>query len=257
MFDWFRNRRRRKILAEPFPKHWDVILLKSVALYSRISPAEQSRLRDVLRILIDEKYWEPARGFHITEEMKLVIAAQAALMLIGIPKHDYFSRVPSIVVHPGEFRRPDPEDDTIEDEVSDQIVDGIANYRGSVVVGWNQSREEALHPEHGFSVVIHEFAHQLDFMDESTDGTPPLSTQKELEEWARVMSSALERHRKAIDKGRKLFFSEQASDSETEFFSDACESFFCQPIDLREHEPDVYRLLKNYFGVDPVIWFET
>jgi MtfA peptidase len=255
MFSWLRNRRRKRLLAEPFPPHWDAVLRNNVAHYARLATAEQAKLRDAVRVLIDEKGWEPARGFHVTEEMKLTIAAQAALMLIGMEKHDYFASVPSIVVHPGEFRRPDPEDMTAEDEVTDEIVDGLASYRGPVVVGWDLVKAEARDPEAGYSVVIHEFAHQLDFQDEYTDGTPPLPTKADEEGWAKVMTAAYDRHRKQLDRGIETFFSEQAGDSETEFFSDTSEAFFCRPHDLIEEEPDVYAILAKFYGVEPKNWF--
>ncbi len=255
MFSWLRNRRRKRLLAEPFPPHWDAILRANVAHYPRLSTAEQAKFRDAARVLVAEKGWEPARGFHVTEEMKLTIAAQAGLMLVGQAEHDYFARVPSVVVHPGEFRRPDPEDDTVEDEVTDEIVDGLANYRGSVVVGWEQVKAEARDPDAGYSVVIHEFAHQLDFLDEYSDGTPPLPTKADSERWAAVMSAALARHRKELERGRETFFSEQAGDSESEFFADASEAFFCRPGDLVEEERDVYAILSKFFGVDPKSWF--
>lgn len=254
MFSWFRNRRRRKLLAEAFPSHWEAILRRNVTLYRRLPVPDQSKLRDLLRILIHEKVWEAARGFFVTEEMKITIAAQAAIMLIGMTDHDYFGRVPSVVVHPGEFRRPDPEDPTIEDEVTDQIVDGLASYRGPVVVGWEQARHEALHPDEGFSVVIHEFAHQLDFQDEYTDGTPPLPTRADEERWAEVMTVAFQRHRRQLDRGTITFFSHQAGDSETEFFADVSEAFFCRPADLKAEEADVYSILARFYGVDPIQW---
>jgi hypothetical protein len=255
MFSWLRNRRRRRLLAEPFPPHWDATLRKNVKHYSLLAPSEQAKFRDILRVLVAEKIWESARGFHVTEEMKLTVAGQAGLLLLGQADHDYFARVPSVVVHPGQFRRPDPEDPTVEDEVTDEIVDGLASYRGPVVVGWEQVLHEARNPEEGYSVVVHEFAHQLDFLDEYTDGTPPLPTKADEERWAKVMTAALGKHRKELDGGIETFFSEQAGDSESEFFADAAEAFFCKPADLRAEEPDVYAVLAKFFGVEPVDWF--
>src|SRR6185312_8647380 len=103
LFSWLRKRRRRKILAEPFPIRWEAFLRTNVAHYARLSPDEQSRLRDIARVLIAEKQWEGARGLFVTEEMKVTIAAQAALLILGLD-HDYYSRVDSIVVYPGKFR---------------------------------------------------------------------------------------------------------------------------------------------------------
>ncbi|QEL20396.1 M90 family metallopeptidase [Limnoglobus roseus] len=255
MFTWLRNRRRKQILAEKFPPHWDAILRKNVAHYTHLSPGDQAKLRDTVRILVAEKMWEPARGFHVTEEMKLTIAAQAALLLIGQQDHDYFATVASIIVYPGQFRRPDQEDNTYEDDLAEEIADGMATYRGPVVLAWNQVQPEARDPAMGYSVVVHEFAHQLDFRDEYTDGTPPLPSEAERKRWAGVMSAALKRHRAELSRGAETFFSEQAGDNETEFFADVAEAFFCTPADLREEDSAVYDLMRDFFGVDPVTWF--
>jgi MtfA peptidase len=256
MFRWLRNRRRKQLLQEPFPKHWQAILLRNVEHYSRLNPQEQSRLRDITRILFHEKRWEAARGFSVTEEMKLTIAAQAALLLIGFTEPDYYERVPSIVVHPTEFRRPDPDDPTLEDDVSEQIVDGLADYRGPVVVAWNLVLEEGQQPQHGQNVVLHEFAHQLDFRDNSINGTPPLQTPELEREWSRVMTAALEHHRQDVEKfGEETFFTEHAAEDETEFFADVVEAFYCVPELLITENREVYQLMKNYFQVDPVLWF--
>lgn len=255
MFSWLRNRRRRRILAEPFPPHWDAVLRRNIAHYLRLSSDEQAKLRDVLRILIAEKGWEPARGFHVTEEMKLTIAAQAALMLIGMQKHDYFAGVTSIVIHPGEFRLPDPDDPTVQDELSEDLVDGQSNYQGPIVVGWNQARDEAFNPEDGFNVVIHEFAHQFYILDDHTDARPILSSRTEETHWADVMMAAQDNHRKLLNRGEEPFFPEQAEENESEFFSYASEAFFCRPHDLIDEEPDVYEILAKFYGVDPQQWF--
>ena len=58
MFSWLRNRRRKKLLAGPFPPWWEAVLKRNVGHYPRLSAAEQARLRDVTRILVAEKTWE-------------------------------------------------------------------------------------------------------------------------------------------------------------------------------------------------------
>src|SRR4051794_39794649 len=102
-FSWLRNRRRRKLLAEPFPIRWEAILNRNVGHYPLLSPDERARLRDTTRVLIAEKVWEGCGGLFVSEEMKVTIAAQAALLLLGL-EHDYYHRVTSVVVYPAEFR---------------------------------------------------------------------------------------------------------------------------------------------------------
>lgn len=255
MFAFFRNRRRRKLLAEPFPQHWEVVLRRNVGHYKLLGEAERAKLRDITRVLIAEKTWEGCGGQHITDEIKLTIAAQAALLLIGIPDHDHFARVSSVIVYPDEFRTPNPEDDFEDDELSDDVLAGQAWYRGPVIVGWKQAIEEGREPAAGFNVVVHEFAHQLDFLDGVVNGTPPLGDKAEEDRWQAVMTAAFEAHRKALASREDTFFTEHAADDETEFFADAAEAFYCRPHDLEAETPDVFDLLKGYFRVDPRKWF--
>lgn len=255
MFGFFRQRRRRKLLAEPFPPWWDAILARNVGHFPLLSAPEQAKLRDTTRVLVAEKGWEGCGGLFVTDEMKVTIAAQAALLLNGFDDHDYFARVPSVVVYPSQFRTPQREDDWEDDELSDTVADGQAHYRGPVILSWDEVRNEARDPWSGFNVVIHEFAHQLDFLDGETNGTPPLGSAEAEAAWGRVMAAELAAHRKAIDQGKETFLSEQAADDETEFFADSAEAFFCNPLGLSEEHPPVFDLLLGYFRQDPRKWF--
>jgi Mlc titration factor MtfA (ptsG expression regulator) len=255
ILSWFRNRRRRKLLAAPFPIRWEPFLRNNVAHYQLLSPQEQSYLRDITRILIAEKRWEGARGLYVTEEMKVTIAAQAGLLLLGLD-HDYYARVSSIIVYPAAFRTPVREDDWEDDELSETEADGQAVYRGPVILSWQDVLPEGRCPDAGYNVVIHEFAHQLDYLDNAINGTPPLGDRELEARWKYVMTVAYEDHRRSVQKDEETFFSKHAADNETEFFADASEAFYCQPIAMQEEYPEVYRLLEAYYRVDPAKWFE-
>src|SRR5262245_4182929 len=110
LLSWLRARRRRKILAEPFPIRWNEFLVRNVGHYALLTPVEQERLRDVARILVAEKEWLGRGGLFLTEEMRVTIAAQAALLLLGGDR-GYFKRVRTVVVFPTSFRTPVAEDD--------------------------------------------------------------------------------------------------------------------------------------------------
>src|SRR6266481_1692704 len=55
---WYRRSHRKRLLAEPYPEHWESVLRRNVAHYQLINKEQQSRLRDDLRILVTEKNWE-------------------------------------------------------------------------------------------------------------------------------------------------------------------------------------------------------
>jgi len=255
MFTYFRDRRRRKLLAEPFPPYWETILHRNVAHYARLKADEQARLRDSTRVLVAEKEWEGVGGIIIvTDEMKITIAGQASLLLLG-DKHDYFSRVPSIVVYPNSFRTPQQEDGWEDDFLSDTIAEGQAVYRGPVILGWEHVLAEGRNPACSNNVVLHEFAHQLDYLDDTVNGTPPLDNPELEARWKTVMTAAFGSHTAELKRGEETFFTEHAGENETEFFADATEVFFCRPADLIEENAMIYELFKDYFKVDPLVWF--
>lgn len=176
MFSFFRSRRRRKLLTLLFPPAWVAILNQNVGHYSRLSPVEQSRLRDLTFVLVDEKRWESGRGLFVTEEMKVTIAAQASLLLLGLPRHDYFVRVKSVVISPREFEVPDRDEfGDIDYTFPPTVANGQSFARRSVTLSWEHALEEGRDPMCGYNVVIHEFAHQLDDLYGLTNGSPPLS----------------------------------------------------------------------------------
>src|SRR5215831_808516 len=127
------RRRRRKLLAEPFPSKWLEYLQKNVAHYRFLSEAEQARLRDDLRIFIAEKSWEGCGGLRMTDEIKVTIAAQACLLVLGL-EHNYYDRVQSILVYPRGYLARDQHlgPDGVIREGESRL--GEAHYRGPVIL---------------------------------------------------------------------------------------------------------------------------
>jgi Mlc titration factor MtfA (ptsG expression regulator) len=251
LFTWLRDRRRRRLVAQPFPPAWLDYLRRDVAHYQFLAPAEQARLRDDLRIFIAEKNWEGCGGLTMTDEIKVTIAAQACLLVLGL-RHNYFERVLSILVYPRGYRG------VREDEVdSGGLIPqrdarlGEAHYRGPVILSWADVLEEGRHPERGDNVVYHEFAHQLDMLNGLIDGTPPLETPEQYRRWREVMSAE---YRKLIDAsahGRATLLDQYGTKDEGEFFAVATECFFDRPVELARRHPRLYEVLRDYYHQDP------
>jgi Mlc titration factor MtfA (ptsG expression regulator) len=252
MWNWWKRRRRQRIVAEPFPSAWRDTLLRNVAQYRLLPPQQSTRLHDDLRILAAEKKWVGCRGLTVTDEMKVTIAAQASLILLGSNRHDYFRRVQSILVYPSEFRVPASEPGEERDRFG---MAGQSVYRGPVILAWDAVLEEGRDCSLGSNVVIHEFAHQLDDLDGSVNGTPALETDSDYDSWRRVMTAEYTRLLRELRKGRETFLGEYASQNETEFFAVASERFFTRPTELRHYHEALYGMLAGYYNLDPVAWF--
>jgi MtfA peptidase len=241
---------RHELLAKPFPKEWDAWLSANMTHYRLLSDAEKARLQGDTRVMIAEKTWEGCDGLKVTEMMKLTVAAQAALLVLGL-QHDHFSRVSSIVLFPTAFEMP---------AESWQERGGFALGRavdyGTVFLSWETVLVEARDTSSGHNLVIHEFAHQLDFLDGYTNGVPALRSRDLTQRWLWVMQGTFQRLRRALQQGDRTFLGSYAGTNPTEFFSVASEKFFSQPGQLRQHHPELFDVLAEYYRVEPLRWFD-
>lgn len=251
LFSWLRRRRRARILAQPFPTGWLAYLRKNVRHYQFLSEAEQAKLRDDLRLFVAEKRWEGCGGLEMTDEIKVTIAAQACLLVLGL-EHSCFDRVQSILVYPYGYRAPAPDLPplgAIVDENHARL--GEAHYRGPVVLSWAEVVHDSRHPSYGKNLVVHEFAHQLDMLDGAINGTPPLRGPEQAERWKDVMSREYAALKAASAQGRATLLDDYGAKNEAEFFAVATECFFDRPVELARFHPRLYELLRDYFHQDP------
>lgn len=247
IFAWLRERRRRRLRAQPFPAPWLTYLHANVAHYRYLSEAEQQRLREDVVIFVAEKHWEGCGGLRMTDEIQVTIAAQACLLVLGM-EHNYFDRVLSILVYPHGYEAEGAHRGVVE-QGSGRL--GEAHYRGPVILSWAEVLENGRHPRAGKNLVYHEFAHQLDMLDGVINGTPPLGSRDEYSRWQKVMTAEYQQLIEASAHGRATLLDQYGTTNEAEFFAVATECFFDRPVELRQRHPKLYELLRDYFKQDP------
>lgn len=254
MFNWFSNRRRKKLNEAPFADAWEDIIRRNVAHYSMLENDERFHLRALIQVFIAEKYWEAAGGLELTDEIRVTISAQACLLLLGL-HHNYYQNVESIIVYPTTVvpprRKPGFFETTITPVELEQPIIGQAFLRGPVIIIWDAALNGGRHPEFGHNVIYHEFAHKMDMLDGAADGTPPLRDRAEYRDWVETCSREYLRLKDDILKGRKSFLNAYAGTNEAEFFAVATEQFFDQPRLMIKQAPDLYRVLQEYYRQDP------
>jgi Mlc titration factor MtfA (ptsG expression regulator) len=254
MFHWLSDHRRKKLAEAPFPCAWEEIVRKNVAHYCMLDAAEQTQMKALIQVFIAEKYWEGCGGLELTDEIRVTISAQACLLLLGLP-HEFYRNVSSILVYPSTVVPPQRKLGHFEIafapvEASRPII-GQVFQQGPVILIWDAVLNGSRHPEQGHNVVYHEFAHKLDVLDGAADGTPPLRDRDEYRDWVAVCSREYLRLKHDAEAGRKSFLSAYGATNEAEFFSVATEEFFDRPLRLKEHSPDLYRVLAEYYLQDP------
>ena len=198
----WRQRRRRRLQARPLPKEWVRLIQRDVVFFRRLSPSDRTELLGHVQVFLAEKRFEGCGGFEISDEVRVSIAAQACLLLLH-RKTDYFPGLVTILVYPSPYmveeRRPVGEHLWEEGIVS--RLGETGRRMGSLVLSWGAVKHGAADPSDGKNVVLHEFAHQLDFENDAADGVPGLATREQQLVWSEVMKSEFASLRAADESG--------------------------------------------------------
>ena len=254
LMSWLKEKRRHKILEQPFPRQWGEYIVSNVAHWAFLDAAERDYLQDLVQVFVAEKTWEPCGVPHLTAEIQVTIAAQACLLLLGFD-HDLYRNVKSILVYPSTVVAPDHVDpDTFHVlgvHRSAVPILGQAVAHGPVILVWDAVAMNARHPERGHNVVYHEFAHKIDMLDGTVDGTPPLADHAEFARWVVVCTREFELVRKKGAQGRRTLLGAYAGTNPAECFADATEVFFDKPTKMKETHPDLYDVLHLFYKQDP------
>lgn len=230
-----------------FDDRWRPTLEQGFEHWRMLTPAERERMEMLVARFVRDTRWEAANGFDLTEDIKVLIAAQASMLLLGLELDEY-PQLTSVIVHPSTVRLAG--DHGIGGGLrssATQTLAGQAHYRGPVVLSWQAARRGARFPARGHNVVYHEFAHQLDMLDGITDGTPPLGDDAARRRWVEVCTAAYD----TVRAQGSPVLRDYAGTNPAEFFAVATEVFFNRPVELREHEPALYAELVGFYQQDP------
>ena len=256
-----KQRRRKKLLATPFPPEWKQIIEARIPLFNRLSEPDQRELEGHIHVFLAEKRFEGCGGLKLTDEMKVCIAAQACLLLLHRDS-DYYPGLRSILVYPSTyFVKSARQAGTGVIEENHEARLGEAWHSGAVVLAWDSVLGGTSNPADGHNVVLHEFAHQLDFEDGRADGAPLLGSdtpfwrrRNRYATWAKVLSAEYEQLRIKAEKEQRSVLDSYGATNPAEFFAVITEAFFEKPAQLRQKHPELYQELKEFYRQDPAQW---
>jgi Mlc titration factor MtfA (ptsG expression regulator) len=252
MFGLLTRRRRARLRTQPFPAEWRAIIERNLAIFRRLPPDDQTQLLGHVQVFLDEKKFEGCGGLELTDEIRVTIAAQACLLLLH-RETDYYPELTVILVYPTGYtaRGERHVGGGIWEEGDDDRLGHTGRDLRALVLAWDSARHGAADPVDGENLVVHEFAHQLDYEDRRTDGTPALETHAEYLAWGRVMSSEFDALRVAEDAAEPTVLDKYGAENPAEFFAVVTEAFFERPRALRARHPDLYAQLRRFYRQDP------
>jgi Mlc titration factor MtfA (ptsG expression regulator) len=217
--------------------------------YKKLTFPLRQKLHKKILVFLAEKQFIGCRGLTITEEIKVIIAANACLLLLS-NRSNYYPYLDSILVYPDIFKvkREQPLEQLLIEK--EQILSGESwGKKGLIILAWQQIEQELKNYYSGHNVILHEFAHQLDQEDGSMNGVPKLKDNQEYLSWAEVFQKAYQQLSNNLQRGKHTVINSYGAINPAEFFAVATETYFTKPEVLKRQYPHLYQQLKNYYQI--------
>jgi hypothetical protein len=233
-------RQRRAEAARPFPTHWQALFARRLPHYRLLTVAQREQLQRHVQRFLADKAFHGCNGLAVTEEMRVLVAGLACLLVLR-PNARPFPRLRSVLLYPEAFWVHHPEPDElglVSDTPELQIGESWSATR--VVLSWEDVEAALAGGE--TNVVAHEFAHQLDDED-AAEGAPRLADYRR---WSEVMCAAYD----ALCVQGSPVLDDYGAEGPGEFFAVATETYFQRGAALKQHHPELYGLLRDYYQID-------
>ena len=180
-----------------------------------------------------------------TEEMKILVAAEAALLIVQRPMSDYRHLR---VVH------------LWKDQIDGQeSALGTAN-RHQVNLSWQYLKMHIRKARDGHNLTLHEFAHLIDFANDGIAQSIPVAQGTScFDEWKQVVDAEHQRLMNAYESGKNYSIRayggyECIKGNKPELFSCGTSAFFERGARLKRESPEIYNLFQKFYGIDPASW---
>ncbi|OGB24658.1 MAG: hypothetical protein A3I66_11730 [Burkholderiales bacterium RIFCSPLOWO2_02_FULL_57_36] len=258
---------------------WQTCLAR-LPFVQQLPASDLGRLKSLSETMLATKPVTGAGNLELTDEIAVLIAAQACLLVLNLTL-DLYDDMVGIIVYPSAFIVPISEIDEagVVHEWREPLSGEAVHAGGAVVLSW-EDVENAQAFGVGHNVVIHEFAHKIDMARGSANGFPPFLRDYHQDigarRWQRAFSAAyadFSRRVETLDRQLSgnfdfanpadaqrydalfatLPMDAYAAKHPAEFFAVASEVFFLQPQPLASDYPEVYTLLAHYYRQDPLM----
>lgn len=260
-------RRRRILKNEAIPDELWQHAVARLGFLGGLSRDELLRLRECVALFLHGKQISGAHGLVVTYEMRLLIAAQACILILNLDVNYYAGWV-EVIVYPGEFIRHYEyvDDDGVAHDL-EEPASGESWLGGPVILSWKDTA--AAESGTGYNVVIHEFAHKLDMLNGDANGFPPLHAGMSQRAWSEAFGAAYTAFRLDVlhaeaDEAvtRDFYFPHDpepcggytldpyAAEDPAEFFAVVSEAFFEIPLTVKRCFPAVYEQLVLFYRQD-------
>jgi Mlc titration factor MtfA (ptsG expression regulator) len=236
-------RRRRRILAQPFPSAWEAILQREVVFFRALAPQDQKRFRRELQVFLGEKRITGIK-FKLDTTTRVLTAASAIIPIFGFPEWEW-DQISEILVYPDRFDSDFAFESGAQRHTLGMVGTGALNRlmilsKPDLLAGFRNPGDKR-------NVGLHEFAHLLDKSDGTIDGLPAVGLDRSaIGPWINLVRRKMEEMRHGDSD-----IDPYGLTNEAEFFAVTTEYFFERPGVMARKHPDLYAMLSRVFNQNP------
>lgn len=233
-------RRRRAILAQPFPSEWETVLQREVVFYRTLEPAERARFRRELQVFLGEKRITGIKT-DVDTTTRVLTGASAIIPIFGFPEWEW-DQISEVLIYPSRFDTDFNFGERDDHRTLGMVGSGAMNRlmilaKPDLLAGFRDPGDKR-------NVGVHEFAHLVDKSDGTIDGLPGVGLdRRSIGPWIELVRRKTEEIRRGdsdIDR--------YALTNEAEFFAVASEYFFERPGVMQRKHPELYAMLARVFN---------
>ncbi|MEM8886245.1 MAG: zinc-dependent peptidase [Planctomycetota bacterium] len=235
-------RRRRALLAQPFPAAWNEVLERDVAFFRALDADEKERFRRAVQVFLGEKRVTGIQ-VELDDTTRVLVAASAVIPIFGFPEWEWH-QIREVLIYPGRFDHEFSFDGGAQQRILGMVGTGVMNRvmilsQPDLIAGFRNPGDRR-------NVALHEFAHLVDKSDGAVDGLPAVGLDRAtVGPWMELVRRKMTEMRND-ESDIDLY----GLTNESEFFAVASEYFFERPGVLERKHPELYAMLAQVFRQD-------
>lgn len=236
-------RRRRRILAEPFPAEWEAVLQRDVVFFRILDSGDQERFRRELQVFLGEKRITGIK-LELDTTTRVLAAASAIIPIFGFPDWEW-DQISEVLIYPDRFDSDFAFKGKTGRHTLGMVGSGALNglmilAKPDLLRGFRNAGDKR-------NVGLHEFAHLVDKSDGSIDGMPGVGLDRASSgPWIDLVRRKMEEMRRGDSD-----IDPYGLTNEAEFFAVATEYFFERPGVMQRKHPELYAMLARVFNQNP------
>ena len=254
LFKYYKNKQYNSAVNADLPTEYKKLLNKRLPVYQYLPEALKQQLHQQILRFLYTKHFIGCNGLIITDEIQVVIAAEACLLILNRPNSGY-AGLKWIYVYPSVFvaKQAQKNEYGLVSQQKRHLL-GESWQNGKVILAWDSVESGMSNFHDGNNVVLHEFAHQLDQESGQANGAPLLYTKDAYRIWSQVFSQEFNTLQQQLSTGHQSIIDSYGATNPAEFFAVVTELFFEQPLKLQKKHAQLFQLLKDYYQLDPSEW---